>query len=79
MGGKTKRKTLGACDQIKVEAARVLAQAYPDELSGPLSVTGGEAKLPELVAMMRWTGNEGRLFWPAGPVMSMFRMHRLKA
>ncbi len=31
--GKTKRRTLGVCGEIKVEAARVLAQAYLDELT----------------------------------------------
>jgi len=35
VGGKTKRKTLGVCDDIKVAVARLLAQAYLDELFKP--------------------------------------------
>ena len=45
--GKTKRRTLGACCEIKVEAARVLAQAYLDELTNPNAVAQGDTTLAE--------------------------------
>ncbi len=45
--GKTKRRTLGACGEIKIEAARVLAQAYLDELTNPNAVAQGDTTLAE--------------------------------
>ena len=48
--GKTKRWTLGACDQIKVEAARVLAEAYLGEMAGPVSQASGDTTLAEFAA-----------------------------
>jgi len=45
--GKTKRRTLGACGEIKVEAARALAQACLEELTKPNSSASGDATLAE--------------------------------
>lgn len=47
IGGKTKRRTLGACGEIKVDAARVLAQAYLDELTKPDSEASGDTTLAD--------------------------------
>ena len=47
VGGKTKRRTLGACDQIKVAMARMLAQAYLDEVAEPVSGANGDITLAE--------------------------------
>ena len=45
--GKTKRRTLGACSKIKVEAARVLAQAYLDQLTKPDSEASDDTTLAD--------------------------------
>ena len=44
---KTKRRTLGACGEIKIEAARVLAQAYLGEMAKPGTVAHADTTLAE--------------------------------
>ena len=50
VGGKTKRRTLGACGEIRIEAARALAQAYLDELTKPDSEASGDTTLADFAA-----------------------------
>ncbi len=45
--GKTKRRTRGACGEIKVEVARVLAQTYIDELCKTAVGESGDITLAE--------------------------------
>ena len=48
--GKTKRRTLGACGEIKVDAARALAHAYLDELTKPGSEASADITLADFAA-----------------------------
>ena len=50
VGGKTKRKTLGVCDDIKVAVARLLAQTNLDELTKPDSEASDDTTLADFAA-----------------------------